>query len=356
MQEIIVNVHMHSTYSDGNATHAEIALAALRAGIDAVIVTDHNVLVKGIDGYTRQNGRCILLMTGEEVHDQTRNPQKSHLLVLGADREVVEYAPNVAQLVEQVHRAGGLALPAHPFEDALPLFNEDDISWEDWQVEDIDGLEIWNFMSELKSRIHNRLDAMLYSFFPQLFPLGPNPEALKKWDEILINGRQVTAIAGSDAHALKARMGPIRRTLFPYDFHFRTVNNHLLTPEKLSGNLKDDRRMILDTLKQSRLFIGYDLAAPTSGFRFTAKGRQRIAEMGDQLKLDGGVTFQITLPQEAECRLLHNGQVIKKWQDQTICTHIATQPGAYRVECYLDFWGRRRGWIFSNSILVNDRE
>ncbi|MGZ9235150.1 MAG: histidinol-phosphatase, partial [Anaerolineales bacterium] len=36
---------MHTVYSDGSGTHKDIAQAALRTGLDVVIVTDHNVLV-----------------------------------------------------------------------------------------------------------------------------------------------------------------------------------------------------------------------------------------------------------------------------------------------------------------------
>ena len=53
MQEIIVNLHMHTRYSDGSGTHRDIAQAAMQAGVDAVIVTDHNVLVQGVEGYYR---------------------------------------------------------------------------------------------------------------------------------------------------------------------------------------------------------------------------------------------------------------------------------------------------------------
>ena len=56
MQELVINLHMHTTYSDGHGTHADLAEAALRAGLDAIIVTDHNVWVNGIEGY-RQKGK-----------------------------------------------------------------------------------------------------------------------------------------------------------------------------------------------------------------------------------------------------------------------------------------------------------
>ena len=65
MNEYVINLHMHTTYSDGRGTHAEIAAAAQRAGIDAVIVSDHNVLVKGIQKYYESSDGRVLLMVGE---------------------------------------------------------------------------------------------------------------------------------------------------------------------------------------------------------------------------------------------------------------------------------------------------
>ena len=80
MHEYILNLHIHTPYSDGTGSHKEIAQAALRAGIDIVIVTDHNVWVKGPEGYYQDGEKRVLLMVGEEVHDQTRDRQRAPAL------------------------------------------------------------------------------------------------------------------------------------------------------------------------------------------------------------------------------------------------------------------------------------
>jgi hypothetical protein len=76
--------------------------------------------------------------------------------------------------------------------------------------------------------------------------------------------------------------------------------------------------------------------------------------MGGEISAKNGVTLQIRLPQRAECRLLRNGEVIKTWDDRETPAHITTEPGVYRVEVYIHFRGKRRGWIFSNPIYVGD--
>ncbi len=37
-------------------------------------------------------------------------------------------------VINQVEQAGGLAFLAHPYEDALPLFHQTDISCDNWEV------------------------------------------------------------------------------------------------------------------------------------------------------------------------------------------------------------------------------
>jgi hypothetical protein len=349
--ELVVNLHMHTTYSDGTGSHGSIAEAAMRVGLDAVIVTDHNVLVQGPEGYYRSGKNRVLLLVGEEVHDQARVPQKTHLLVFGAGREMAGYAADPQVLIDNVRKAGGICFIAHPHETAAPSIGEDAITWEDWHVQGYTGLELWNGLSEIKTLIPTKLHAIFYAYLPHLIPHGPPPATLAKWDDLLVEGKRVYTVGGSDAHELKLHAGPLRRTVFPYAHHFSTINTHLLVPQPLGGDLATDRRLVLDALAQGNAFTGYDLPASTRGFRFSARQRRTVI-MGGEIDSGGGVTLQIRLPQAGECRLLKDGQEIKLWKRQQICAHVITQPGAYRVEAYIGYYGKRRGWIFSNPIFV----
>lgn len=352
MHEITLNLHMHTTYSDGHGSHRQIAQAALEAGIDAVIVTDHNVWVYGPEDYYTEGEKRVLLLVGEEIHDQARSPQKSHLMVFGAQRELATLAPDLPRLLEAARQAGGLTFIAHPVDPASPAVGEDDLGWVDWQVSGYTGIELWNAMSEFKSRLKSKLHAIYYAYNPERVAQGPFPEVLRKWDELLNSGQRVVAVGGTDAHALPARLGPLRRTIFPYTFHFRTVNTHLLLSRPFSGEVEADRQQILEALGQGRGWIGYDLPASTRGFRFSAQGLEHSAQIGESLPSKGGVTFQIHLPQPVECRLLKDGQVVKTWMKRDNCLHHSSDPGVYRVEAYIPYRGARRGWIFTNPIWV----
>jgi hypothetical protein len=352
MYELVINLHMHTTFSDGSGSHQDIAHAAIKTGLDAVIVTDHNIFVQGPEGYYKEGKKRVLLLIGEEVHNQARLPQKSHLLVFGAGREMAAYAEDPQLLIDNVRKAGGLSFIAHPYEHAAPVIGETAIDWDDWQVQGFNGLELWNGFGEIKSVIPTKLHALFHAFFPAFIAHSPYPQVLKKWDELLASGDQIYAIGGSDSHALKMHIGPILRTVFPYEFHFSTINTHIFTSQPLSGEANVDRALILEALANGHAFVAYDLPASTRGFRFSAQGKDKTAIMGDEINAEGGVTLQIRLPERTECRLLKDGQELKTWTQRQICTHITTEPGIYRVEVYRQYLGKRRGWIFSNPIFV----
>ncbi len=351
MDEIVINLHMHTRYSDGSGSHRDIAAAALDAHLDVVIVTDHNVLVRNVGGYVARQDRRVLLLVGEEVHDPARDPQKSHLLVLGARAEMARLAADPASLIKAVGEAGGLSFIAHPTDPAAPAFQEPGISWVDWSVDGYTGIELWNGFSELKTRIPTRLHGILYAFLPNLVPHAPPADTLRTWDELL-SARRVVAIGGSDAHALHKRMGLLRRTVFPYQYHFSAINTHVLLPEPLSGKDAQDEKSVYSALSAGHCFVGYDRPYPTRGFRFSAKGREDQASMGDEIPIGDGVTLQAYLPSFAEIRLIRGGEVVQAYPRAHALTYHASQPGVYRIEAYRRFLGRRRGWIFSNPIYV----
>ena len=200
MHEIIVNLHMHTRYSDGSGTHKDIAEAAISAGVDAVIVTDHNVLVNGVEGYYRFAHSQVLLLVGQEVHDQDRVPQKNHLLVFNANRDLAGLADDPQTLINGVTEAGGLSFIAHPKDPEAPAFNETDISWVDWDVQGYNGIELWNGLSELKTVVPTKLHGAFYAFFPQFVGHAPIQETIQRWDDLTSNGKRVVAIGGFDQH------------------------------------------------------------------------------------------------------------------------------------------------------------
>jgi hypothetical protein len=342
---------MHTTYSDGSASHAELGRIALKTSVDVLLVTDHNILVEGLNSYFRDGKKRVLVLAGEEIHDQARDPQKNHLLVFGTNRELAPMAGSPQSLIDAVHAAGGICFIAHPDDPAMPDFGETDISWSDWDVTGFTGIELWNGFSELKSVAKGKWDAVAYAYFPEFIPHGPLPETLHRWDELTAKGMRVVAVGGSDAHAQHKSLGPLHKTIFPYEYHFSTINTHVLTPTPLIGDLIQDRKMVFDALGSGHCFIGYDLPAPTKGFHFTAQSKENYAIMGDEITSTGSITLQVKLPCASEIRLVRNGSVLKTSHNEAM-VFITDEPGIYRIEVYKRYLGKRRGWIFSNPIYV----
>lgn len=352
LHEYIGNMHCHTVYSDGWGRHNDIAEAALSAGLDFVVVTDHNIWVQGLDGYRERQDRRVLLLTGQEVHDPTRRPQKNHLLTYETGRELARKASDPQRLIDAVQESDGLSFLAHPFDPEAPMFDEGNLSWESWDVEGFTGLEIWNFMTEYKSLLTSWPRAIYYAYRPELIGSGPFAETLARWDQLLAAGRKVVGIGGSDAHATPVRKGPLQRVVFPYEFLFRAVNTHVLTDAPLTGEVEIDRRRLFLSLRRGRCFIGYDLPAPTRGFRFNAASDEGEAEMGDTLHPRFGVTLQINAPRRCRLQLLCDGDPVESWSDRSHVILTVDRPGAYRVEAYLPYRGQQRTWILSNPIYI----
>jgi hypothetical protein len=364
MFEVAGNMHMHTLYSDGEKWHAGIADDAIKAGLDFIIVTDHNVWVQGVEGYyENENGR-VLLLSGEEIHNVRRQPQASHCLVYGAERELAPCATNPQELIDVAKACGGYTFLAHPHEKNLELFDQPSLAWGDWDIEGFTGLEIWNYMSGLKNELvdifdkwrfqhhwRRMLTAVDMAFKPEKYITGPDPNTMKFWDKLLSEGKRIAAIGGSDAHATPMSLGPIKQDIYPYDFLFRAVNTHVLLPEPLSGDLAHDKQMILTGIGNGRSWVGYDMPRLTKGFRFHGHSSSK-GIMGDKIKLNGGATLQIKAPAPSRIRLIRHGDVVAEVENESHLTHIPTEPGAYRVECWMEYLGKERGWIFSNPIYL----
>lgn len=353
MIELAGNLHVHSAYSDGRLYHGAIAAAAAQAGLDFLFVTDHNVYVSGVDRYHAfPQGRRVLLLAGEEVHHQDRQPQKNHLLALGARCELNSLAADPQILLDAVRAAGGASFLAHPFDPPSALIGEPALGWVSWEVTGFDGLEIWNYMSEFKSLIRNPPAALWHAFLPSLGIRSPDIETLAVWDRLLASGRRVAAVGGADAHGQIYPIGPLRRTIFPYEYLFRAVNTHVLLDAPLTGDADADGQRIVAALRRGSAWVAYDLPARTAGFRFTAEGNTAAAGMGGEISLQAGPLLRAALPARARWKIIRAGAGIVREGTGSAFDFRPAERGAYRLEAWRFFRGRTRGWIFSNPIYI----
>jgi hypothetical protein len=345
--EYVGSIHLHTTSSDGAASHEEVSRIASEAGLDFLIVADHNVLVSDKDGWYGD----VLLLVGEEIHDTEREPEANHYLAFDIEQDVFPYANSPQAVINAVNAQGGFGFIAHPFEHSPPFTGEPELPWVDWQVTGYTGLEIWNYMSEFKSYLHSLLRTLFLIFFPRVAVSGPFPETLGKWDELL-KERKTAAIAGTDVHGNTYSLGPLRRAILPYEHCFQAARTHIVTPLPFKGELEHDKELVYQALKEGRCFTAYDGIGDAHGFRFSAQNSEEIVGMGQEIYLGDGVEFDISSPLPADLRLLKDGQVIARFEGRRL-SHATKESGVYRVEAYRRHLFKSRGWVFTNPIYVN---
>jgi hypothetical protein len=206
-------------------------------------------------------------------------------------------------------------------------------------------------MSEFKGFITSNSAALFAAFFPSTRISGPLPETLALWDRLLSNGQRVVAIGGADAHANAYSLGPIQRTVFPYQYLFRAVNTHLLLDSPLSDDWAEAKSQVLHALRTGHGYVAYDLAGTSRGFGFSATCHRGNATMGDEIRLKSPVTLRIRSPLTAILRLIRDGELIVEAPGQEL-DYETVEPGVYRVEAYRRYRLKRRGWVFTNPIYV----
>ncbi|RMF04499.1 MAG: hypothetical protein D6768_03130 [Chloroflexi bacterium] len=353
MFEIVGNLHLHTTASDGTGTHTQVAEAAARAGLDFIIYTDHNTWVDGQEGWFQHpdTGKKLLRLMGQEINDQRRQPECNHLLCPFVCTNLNGAAADPQRLIDAAHASGGLTFLAHPIErpgyaEAAQMY-----PWVNWEVSGFTGLEIWNAMTDAKWRMRSIPRGLLGSHLPRWVLHAPFPEMLARWDQLLAAGQKVVAIGNSDAHAWPITWRGLTRVIFPYEFLFRAVNTHVLLPEPLAQNVEQARTQIYEALKAGRCFVSNNLVASPRGFSFTAEGGGQQAVMGDDLPFAGETVLRISSPRRAKLRLLRNGAIVAA-KTGTELVWRAAQPGVYRAEAHRWYWGWTRGWVYTNPIYI----
>ena len=125
-----VNLHIHTTFSDGEGSFDNILNQAENSGYKYISITDHNTM----DGYRlSKNINSAILIPGVEF-DVWCGYVFMHLLAYGADKENPELKKffaknkkgtewdiarlfstrNLKKLIDAIHSAGGIAVLAHP--------------------------------------------------------------------------------------------------------------------------------------------------------------------------------------------------------------------------------------------------
>lgn len=335
--EAVGCIHLHSTYSDGSGTVADLIEAAAQAGLDYLILTDHHSIRArqlGLEGWL---GRTLLIVGHEAGHS------KGHLLAIDTPRKIRVHSAEATHIVEKTLQAGGLSFLAHPDGHPKPNFGIKDSRWKTRADLGFTGLEVWSYMYDWISEVQWwNLPMKIARPLPAL--RGPSPETLTLWDRLGAR-RSIAGYGGVDAHAKPVVPGV---KIFPYRDMFQSIRNHLILEHPFSGNNSEDKALVLQALRKGRCFIALDQPDDSTGFRFRASIGEKDLKMGDScLIADDEAEFQGGCPKTACMILMRDG--IPCFESEASQWSFKTQlPGVYRVEV----WRRGRPWIFSNPIYI----
>ena len=327
--EVVGAVHVHTTHSDGALDVAGVVDEGRAAGLDFLLITDHNTLAaKPQEGYAGD----LLLIVGTEI-----STDSGHILGFGFDPQEHPFPHRAKDALRDIEDLGGTAIVAHP------TSPKEGLAWTDPALPGTWGIEVVNGDTQWRSAGVPRIlsSGLVYPFNPQyaLTRLLTRPAAAALWDELL-DRRRTTGIVGVDAHT----------RLPSYEAVFRVARNHVLLDAPLAGDGTRDAAAVTDALARGRAFVGIDAIAPTDGFYFAAEHGGRSWTMGDtvaphpELKLHAG---GVANP-EAQFHVLRDGDVVASAEGSLDIP--ADEAGVYRVEVTLPGW--QIPWIMSNPIYV----
>lgn len=280
--ELVGALHVHTRFSDGTATPAELVALAGELDLDFLGINDHRNLDAREEGWAGLHDG-VTILAGAELNDPTL---ANHILVYGAD-SIPAVTDSRTQL-DQVAAAGGLSVVAHPCETGTRLPKMGPYPWRHGPLDGIGGVEVWNYMSQWKGGMRLReLPRRIAD--PDRYVGGPDPCAVDLW---LHTGG--CALAGVDAHGLRFGIGRLSLKVFPYRELLRKMQTHVLLDSRPDGDAAEGA--IVGAIAEGRVFASLPALGDARGFRFRRRG---------------GI-LSLDVPEAAVLRVRTSGNIIQR--------------------------------------------
>lgn len=331
-------IHIHSVCSDGTGDIRSISKAAKKAGLDWIIITDHNSfdIEEGIF-----NG--VYVIKGEEISPQGEN----HYLAIGINK-YIQPNKNSKHNIEAVKMNGGFGFAAHPDESDCRRNSHQPIKWTNKNITP-DGVEIWNWFSEWADNLNDRnIFGLAYAYlFKHKLVNAPKPETLKWWD--LLNNKNekiIPAIGGTDAHALKISDYIIPITVFSYESMFKTIVNVISSDKPFAKDFETRKEQILGAIKSGHNLI-VNRAVSKELPVINVSNLSSVVTCGESISLDKETVLNVQMKKKCSIKVLRDSKEIKSVISNSIKLLIK-EVGKYRVEIKFG----KKGFAYSNPILV----
>ncbi len=337
-------IHVHTEHSfDGHGSLVNIVKTAEKLNVDFVCITDHRSLEvrNDLSALPQSN---IHVLIGYEMNDVAKN---NHYLIFNVDK-VFPLSMSAEEYVEKTSKVGGTGFIAHPFEKRRSKRTLRTYNWTSWNVDEFDGIEIWNYISEWTDRLRIPWNVLPKILFPNTSIKRPGKKVLKKWDELNCNGLKKPGIGSVDSHENRYSVGPISISFLPHRKLFGTIRTNIQTRQPIST--ENATREILAYLKNGNSYIvNYTHADPYMFYcGIESKSSEKFALPGEEISLEEKDLYLfIYLQQDCHIKIIHNGNLVHTEYMNKVSYPI-TEKGFYRIEVFIGL----KGWLFTNPMYV----
>lgn len=320
--------HVHTTASDGRGSLGEVARAAREAGLQFMVVTDHNLRVP--DGPQYLEG--VLVVPGTEA-----STRYGHVVALGTPRPLTR-AERDGDPLGAIRALGGQAILAHPLHPRRGFTG--------WGTGPWRGLEVVSNDTAWHRVVANR-DVGKALAAALLLPWDPPGAVLRLEDDPADELALVDAELGRSGGAGPT---PARVLLCSADAHgypgyraaFEAFSMHV--PIALTGDAPRDAAAVTAALLDGSATCVLDGRAPADHVRLSARP-------------DGALELALRAPPgpgARRYRLLRAGAPVGRFEPAAgggggvFRCDGRCPPGAYRAEVRLD----DQPWIFTNPVVI----
>lgn len=269
-----VQLHAHSDLGGGSKNVRQLRKMAIEAGLDAIVISDHNDLRQTISRYFRSDERLTMIRGMEWGAVERDTPGGHHTPEPEEPESEAATGPHAGLfdiqgndtlpvslgwlgMIQEAHRRGALVVANHPF-----------LSKHRWPnpfpAQMVEGIEVWN------GRFSWPVPGNFSSY---------NQQAVTWWHNHLAQGGKLTAVAGNDFHR------------WPQDFEGPAILVQApdKSPAALMAGIQAGRVVLVKQAKGARAF----LEKTPDGIAISAKGCQgQIAT----LFAPSGIVRRIMIP------------------------------------------------------------
>lgn len=334
-------IHVHSNFSDGGSSPDRIAEAANQAGLDFVVLTDHNTQDARKQGFEKKYGNTDFFVEMEA------STSAGHTINFFSQNETLRESGNQTiaqasyrQILETQSYPNMFVSIAHPSNIKNPWSRLDHFA---------EGFEVVNFDSSWQRQLSDSplrffLTALIYPFNEYLSALRfleIYPKDFNVWDEMTSRGPGHFAYLAHDTHS-KVKLNNQYSLAWPdYLMTFKLASNILFLKEPKAADFEKRKQQYYLSLKEGRSAIVYQSVFPFNGNSWNIQCGEKKWGPGDVVRdvtgCEAWVQTPIT-PFIKVIRLVKNGEqthevLVDKSSKEPLRLPLSG-AGTYRVEVW----------------------